>query len=60
MNFIKKETLTQVFSSKFLRTPFLIEHLWWLLFNVIEKVQYNFETDFQQNQLSQVSIESMI
>ena len=33
-NFIKKETLTQVFSvnfGKFLRTPFFKEHLWWLL-----------------------------
>ena len=33
-NFIKKENLAQVFScefSKFLRTPFLTEHLWWLL-----------------------------
>ena len=35
-NFIKKQTLTQVFSYEFceiLRTPFLIEHLWWLLLN---------------------------
>ena len=33
-NFIKKETLEQVFPvnlAKFLRTPFLKEHLWWLL-----------------------------
>ena len=33
-NFIKKETLTQVFSyefAKFLRTPFAIQHLRWLL-----------------------------
>ena len=33
-NFIKKETLAQVFSVnfvKFLRTPFFIGHLWWLL-----------------------------
>ena len=32
--FIKKETLAQVYSvnfTKFLRTPFLKEHLWWLL-----------------------------
>ena len=29
--FIKKETLAQVFSCKFLRTPFFIEHLRWLL-----------------------------
>ena len=33
-NFIKKETLAQVFYVNFvklLRTPFSIEHLWWLL-----------------------------
>ena len=33
-NFIKKETLAQMFSCEFcelLRTPFFIEHLWWLL-----------------------------
>ena len=36
-NFIKKETLAQVFSfefSKFRGTPFFTEHLWWLLLNV--------------------------
>ena len=34
---IKKETLVQVLSVnfvKFLVTPFIIEHLWWLLLNV--------------------------
>ena len=33
-DFIKKESLTQVFScefAKFLRTPFFTEHLYWLL-----------------------------
>ena len=33
-SFINKETLVQVFPvnfAKFLRTPFFIEHLWWLL-----------------------------
>ena len=30
LQFIKKETLAQVF-VKFLRTPFNIKHLWWLL-----------------------------
>ena len=33
-NFIKKETLAQCFLVnfvEFLRTPFLTEHLWWLL-----------------------------
>ena len=36
-NFIKKDTLAQVFSfefSKFRGTPFFTEHLWWLLLNV--------------------------
>ena len=34
-NFVKKETLAQVVSCefcwKFLKTPFFVEHLWWLL-----------------------------
>ena len=30
-NFIKKETLARVNFAKFLRTPFFIEHVWWLL-----------------------------
>ena len=33
-NFIKRETLAQVFPvnfANFLRTPFFTEHLWWLL-----------------------------
>ena len=33
-NFIKKQTLAQAFPVNFakcLRTPFFIEHLWWLL-----------------------------
>ena len=33
-NFVKKETLHRCFPVnfvKFLRTPFLTEHLWWLL-----------------------------
>ena len=29
--FIKKDTLTLVFSCEFKRTPFIIEHLWLLL-----------------------------
>ena len=32
-NFMKKETLPQVFSCKFYETPFFIEHFWWLLLN---------------------------
>ena len=41
-NFIKKETLAQVFLCEFckiLRTPFLTEHLWWLLLDEEMKVQ---------------------
>ena len=37
-NFIKKETLAQVFScelAKFLITPFLTEQLWWLLLDLV-------------------------
>ena len=30
-NFMKKETLVQVFSSEFSKNAFFIEHLWWLL-----------------------------
>ena len=48
-NFIKKETLAQVFFSvnfvKFLRTPFLTEHLWWLLLHVRNEcwmLKYNY------------------
>ena len=37
-NFIKKQALAQVFFSvnfvKFLSTPFLTEHLWWLLLHI--------------------------
>ena len=39
-NFIKKETLAQVFPVnfvKFLRTPFLTEHLWWLLLHSVKQ-----------------------
>ena len=34
VNFIKKGTPAQVFSCEFLRTPFFVEHLRWLLLNV--------------------------
>ena len=41
-NCIKKETLEQVFSCEFLRnflrTPFLTEHLWWLLLSIYWKL----------------------
>ena len=39
-NFIKKETLAQVFPCefvKFLRTPFYTQQLWWLLLTIHEK-----------------------
>ena len=45
--FDKKETLGQVFPVnfvKFLRTPFLIEHLWWLFLFIDGTIPlYNFE-----------------
>ena len=52
-NFIKKETLAQVFSCEFvklLRTPFnIVEHLWWLLLKIayiiIEKDSYHGKND---------------
>ena len=37
-NFIKKENLAQMFHAnfaKFLRTPFFIEQLWWLLLQLL-------------------------
>ena len=40
-NFIKKEILAQCFPVNFvnfLRTPFIIEHLWWLLLSVAKVV----------------------
>ena len=36
-NFIKKETLARVNFAKFLRTPFFIEHFWWLLLTAVKK-----------------------
>ena len=53
-NFIKKENLAQLFSCAFCeipqhtfsyRTPFLTEHLWWLLLsleNVLEMLKIDF------------------
>ena len=41
-NFIKKETLAQMFYCEFcelLRTPFFIEHLWWLLLFMDDKLK---------------------
>ena len=43
-NFIKKETLAQVFSVnfvKFLRTLIYIEYLWWLLLTLILQPHWN-------------------
>ena len=45
-NFIKKEALAQVFSCEFYeisRTPFLTEHLRWLLLNCWEVENYYFQ-----------------
>ena len=39
-NFIKKETLVQVNFAKFLRTPFFIERLRWLLLNLFQNTYY--------------------
>ena len=42
--FFNKETVAQVFSyefAKFLRTPFFIEHLWWLLLKQIDWFEMN-------------------
>ena len=39
-NFIKKETLVQVNFAKFLRTPFFIERLRWLLLNLFRNTYY--------------------
>ena len=40
-NFIKKETLAQVFFAKFLRTFFLTEHLRWLLLPILPNFPQN-------------------
>ena len=40
-NFIKKETLAQCFPvnfTKFLRTTFFTEHLWWLLLHITDQL----------------------
>ena len=39
-NFIKKETLVQANFAKFLRTPFFIERLRWLLLNLFQNTYY--------------------
>ena len=48
---VLKESLTQVLQvwyfrvnfEKFLSTPFLIEHLWWLLLNILENFSQYFK-----------------
>ena len=40
-NFIKKETLAQVFSVIFceiFKKPFFIEHLWWLILDIVDEI----------------------
>ena len=42
-NFIKKETLAQVFSCEFceiFKNTFFVEHVWWLLLDILEKACY--------------------
>ena len=43
-NFIKKETLTRVNFAKILRTPFFIEHLWWLLLSYFYLLRLLFDS----------------
>ena len=43
INFLKKETLAQVFSCEFCETSkntVFTEHLWWLLLTIVEKKTY--------------------
>ena len=45
-NFIKKKFRHRCFCvnfDKFLRTPFLIEHIWWLLLNILENLFPHFK-----------------
>ena len=48
-NFIKKETLAQVFSCEIreiYKNTFFIEHLWWLLLDFISKIEGWCHTEF--------------
>ena len=50
-NFIKEETLAQVFPmnfAKFLRRPFIVEHLWWLLLEVLTCLIFKLQTIQEQ------------
>ena len=52
-NFVKKETPTEVFSSKFVnfvRTIFLLEHLRWLLLRCLQDNEEEFETILDDNE----------
>ena len=51
-NFIKKETLAQVFSCEFCENTFFIEHLWWLLLYFIKKWNYQNELTKNENFLT--------
>ena len=51
-NFVKKDSDTGIFLSifsKFLRTPFLAKHLWWLLLDLLAKLTLpNYESTSSQ------------
>ena len=63
-NKVTKETLAQCFPvnfAKFLRTPIFIEHLLWLLLNILKAVQTNSQTGiFDRQNIVNVSLSSLI
>ena len=63
-NKVTKETLAQCFPvnfAKFLRTPIFIEHLLWLLLNILKTVQTNSQTGiFDRQNIVNVSLSSLI
>ena len=59
-NKVTKETLALNF-AKFLRTPIFIEHLLWLLLNILKTVQTNSQTGiFDRQNIVNVSLSSLI
>ena len=59
-NKVTKETLALNF-AKFLRTPIFIEHLLWLLLNILKAVQTNSQTGiFDRQNIVNVSLSSLI
>ena len=63
-NKVTKETLAQCFPvnfAKFLRTSIFIEHLLWLLLNILKAVQTNSQTGiFDRQNIVNVSLSSLI